>query len=322
MNAPRRGGDSDRPADPARALAAGRRRAGVRRGRADRLREPGADLPDRVDRGAGAAGAGPGRGQRRDGRRRRRVRVGQVDAAVHPGRHRRADRRPGPGRPVGPAGDVARRPGALPAAHRRVRPAADGEQPGPVPDRPADGRPADDGGPHAGTRPPRPQPAELLGALGVADCADRRPAQLSGGQQMRVAIAVALANEPRVLLADEPTGELDTATSAEVFGALRDVNRELGVTVVVVTHDPGGQRPGGADGGDPGRADQQRGAAPHRHRRRRRHARDRRGVRGDGPGRPGPGAPRLPRGAGPDPAGPAGAGARPRHDPARRGERR
>lgn len=79
---------------------------------------------------------------------------------------------------------------------------------------------------------------ELLGMLGVAECADRRPAQLSGGQQMRVAIAVALANEPRVLLADEPTGELDTATSAEVFGVLRDVNQQLGVTVIVVTHDP------------------------------------------------------------------------------------
>jgi ABC-type lipoprotein export system ATPase subunit len=79
---------------------------------------------------------------------------------------------------------------------------------------------------------------DLLGALGVADCADRRPGQLSGGQQMRVAIAVALANEPRVLLADEPTGELDAATSAEVFEAMREVNRELGVTIVVVTHDP------------------------------------------------------------------------------------
>jgi ABC-type sulfate/molybdate transport systems ATPase subunit len=55
---------------------------------------------------------------------------------------------------------------------------------------------------------------------------------------MRVAIAVALANEPRVLLADEPTGELDTATSAEVFGVLRNVNQQLGVTVIVVTHDP------------------------------------------------------------------------------------
>jgi ABC-type lipoprotein export system ATPase subunit len=79
---------------------------------------------------------------------------------------------------------------------------------------------------------------ELLGTLGVADCAGRRPGQLSGGQQQRVAIAVALANEPQVLFADEPTGELDTATSAEVFGAMRDVNRQLGVTVVVVTHDP------------------------------------------------------------------------------------
>jgi ABC-type lipoprotein export system ATPase subunit len=78
---------------------------------------------------------------------------------------------------------------------------------------------------------------ELLEALGVAECAGRRPGQLSGGQQMRVAIAVALANRPRVLLADEPTGELDTDTSAEVFEALRTVNREFGVTIVIVTHD-------------------------------------------------------------------------------------
>ena len=84
----------------------------------------------------------------------------------------------------------------------------------------------------------RARSLDLLAALGVADCADRRPDEISGGQQQRVAIAVALANEPRVLLADEPTGELDTATSAEVFGALRDVNRDLGVTIVVVTHDP------------------------------------------------------------------------------------
>ncbi|HST84380.1 MAG TPA: ABC transporter ATP-binding protein [Kineosporiaceae bacterium] len=79
---------------------------------------------------------------------------------------------------------------------------------------------------------------ELLAALGVADCAGRRPEQMSGGEQMRVAICVALANNPRVLLADEPTGELDTETSATVFEALRTVNREMGVTVVVVTHDP------------------------------------------------------------------------------------
>ncbi|MEQ4718012.1 ATP-binding cassette domain-containing protein [Nonomuraea sp. B19D2] len=84
----------------------------------------------------------------------------------------------------------------------------------------------------------RRRAAELLDLLGVAECAERRPAQLSGGQQMRVAIAVALANEPRVLLADEPTGELDSATSAAVFGLLREINRRLGVTVVIVTHDP------------------------------------------------------------------------------------
>ncbi|MFI1991687.1 ABC transporter ATP-binding protein [Actinoplanes sp. NPDC020271] len=83
----------------------------------------------------------------------------------------------------------------------------------------------------------RERTQELLEALGVADCADRKPSEMSGGQQQRVAIAVALANRPHVLFADEPTGELDTATSAEVFEALRDVNQRYGVTVVVVTHD-------------------------------------------------------------------------------------
>jgi putative ABC transport system ATP-binding protein len=84
----------------------------------------------------------------------------------------------------------------------------------------------------------RSRVTELLAALGVEHCAGRRPAQLSGGEQMRVAICVALANQPRVLLADEPTGELDTETSSTVFEALRTVNRDLGVTIVVVTHDP------------------------------------------------------------------------------------
>ncbi|PLW74004.1 ATP-binding cassette domain-containing protein [Streptomyces sp. SCUT-3] len=78
---------------------------------------------------------------------------------------------------------------------------------------------------------------ELLSLLGVADCRDRRPQQMSGGQQQRVAIAVALANDPAVLLADEPTGELDSATGQQVFAAFRRANEELGTTIVVVTHD-------------------------------------------------------------------------------------
>lgn len=84
----------------------------------------------------------------------------------------------------------------------------------------------------------RARAGELLDLLGVAYCAGRRPDQMSGGEQQRVAIAVALANSPSVLLADEPTGELDSTTAASVFGALRTANSELGVTVVVVTHDP------------------------------------------------------------------------------------
>lgn len=79
--------------------------------------------------------------------------------------------------------------------------------------------------------------AELLGAMGLADRADRRPAHLSGGEQQRVSIAVALAGSPRVLLADEPTGQLDGKTGDEVFAALRAVNAEFGCTIVIVTHD-------------------------------------------------------------------------------------
>jgi ABC-type lipoprotein export system ATPase subunit len=78
---------------------------------------------------------------------------------------------------------------------------------------------------------------ELLDSLGMADKSSRRPAGLSGGEQQRVAIAVALANQPDVLFADEPTGELDSATGEEVFAALRSANERLGTTVVIVTHD-------------------------------------------------------------------------------------
>jgi ABC-type lipoprotein export system ATPase subunit len=79
---------------------------------------------------------------------------------------------------------------------------------------------------------------ELLRLVGMGERAGHTPDQLSGGEQQRVAIAIALANRPRVLFADEPTGELDTETAAEIFATLRSANRELGVTVVVLTHDP------------------------------------------------------------------------------------
>ncbi len=78
---------------------------------------------------------------------------------------------------------------------------------------------------------------ELLEVVGLGHLARKRPDQLSGGEQQRVAIAVALANSPSVLLADEPTGELDSTTAHEIFSLLRTLNQRLGLTVVTVTHD-------------------------------------------------------------------------------------
>ena len=85
----------------------------------------------------------------------------------------------------------------------------------------------------------RKRSLELLALLGIEEKADRAIHQLSGGEQQRLAIAVGMANNPPLLLADEPTGELDTQTAIQVFQLLKDVNRIYGVTVVVVTHYPG-----------------------------------------------------------------------------------
>jgi lipoprotein-releasing system ATP-binding protein len=78
----------------------------------------------------------------------------------------------------------------------------------------------------------------LLGALGLAARLNHRPARLSGGEQQRVAIARALANEPKLLLADEPTGNLDMATAEVVFGELLSLVRERGVAALIATHNP------------------------------------------------------------------------------------
>lgn len=85
----------------------------------------------------------------------------------------------------------------------------------------------------------RKKAAELLKLVGLDERMNNRLRELSGGEQQRVAIAIAMANEPQILLADEPTGAVDTTTATQIFKALRRLNAETGVTVIIVTHDRG-----------------------------------------------------------------------------------
>src|SRR6266702_3812423 len=90
----------------------------------------------------------------------------------------------------------------------------------------------------AGRKADRAWLETIIGAVGLAERLDHRPSELSGGQQQRVAVARALATRPKIVFADEPTGNLDSRASAELLDLLRRSVRELGQTVVMVTHDP------------------------------------------------------------------------------------
>ncbi len=89
-----------------------------------------------------------------------------------------------------------------------------------------------------GSRERRERAMKVLAAVGLASRADHHPNQLSGGQQQRVAIARSLINNPQLILADEPTGALDSRTSADVMAIFQRLNRESGITIALVTHEP------------------------------------------------------------------------------------